>query len=100
MKEKLLKIIKALLRPLSVFFTFDIEGNHFFSTKKFYAFIFSLIGIINYSILLLKPEIHWSVILSAHAVDAIVITTIHASLDVLILGSLAIYGWAKIKGAE
>ena len=82
---------------------FKDKGNGYkeFSTKKFFAFIFSmLLGVINHTWLIFNPETHWTVILANAGVSGTVIAVAMGTMDVLIVGALTVYGWSKSKNAS
>ena len=70
-----------------------------FSAKKFWAFCLTLLAVANHAHLHIAPTSHWTVELTKHAVDNSVQIALIASLDALSASALAIYGWAKSKGA-
>jgi ABC-type Fe3+ transport system permease subunit len=78
-----------------------------FTTKKFYAFVFSALAIYNNVTLSFFASNHWSVTLTSALKttklgdDAIstIIVTIVATVNGLALGALSIYGWSKRHGA-
>ena len=84
------------------FFCTTKNGNKVtkeFSAKKFWAFCLTLLAVANHTHLHLAPATHWTVELTAKAVDSGVQIALIVSLDALSAGALAVYGWAKAKGA-
>lgn len=92
MKKDRFKFIKIFVFSYST-------GEAKFSTKKCYAFLFSMIGVFDQIMLRLFDK-HWSITLTNSGVDSSVIIAIEASLAALIVGALGIYGWSKAKGGE
>ena len=75
------------------------SANKEFSAKKFWAFCLTLLAVANHAHLHLFPATHWTVELTKQAVTGGVQIALIASLDALSASALAIYGWAKSKGA-
>ncbi len=75
------------------------ETRKTFSFKKLVALIVIYFAIHSKYTLIFDPANHWSVILTNKKVAQSVIISLIASLDVLALGALSVYGWAKVKGA-
>ncbi len=70
-----------------------------FSIKKFIAMIFTGLCIHSNAVLIFDTANHWAAKLSSLGVPEAIIITMIASVNVLFLGSLSIYGWSKAKNA-
>lgn len=75
------------------------NGDKEFSAKKAWAFYFCSLVSLNYTWLLISAETHWTAVLTLQGVDSAVIVTLVGALNTLAFGALAVYGWAKAKGA-
>jgi hypothetical protein len=77
---------------LSKFFT-DAAGG--FSTRKFWAFIFCWMAVVEKFKLVFFSRWHFSVALHNAGVSDAVIITLITSMDAMALGALMVYGWKE-----
>ena len=68
--------------------------------KRSTAFVFFLFKVIDLTWLYFWPESHHVAILTSKGVSNAVLIALITSQDALTWGALAVYGWAKSKGAD
>lgn len=100
MKKFIMILITSIGKVLSYFFCYSVNGGKKeFSTKKFFAFIFAFfLGVYNHLWLMFSPKTHWIVSLHEKGLDSAALAVIIGVIEMLIVSSLAIYGFLKSKG--
>jgi hypothetical protein len=84
-------------KPIIIFFFDYSVSPPSFSTKKFFATVFSFMGIYDKVTLEIHPQKHWIVIFTQLSVSPSVIIAVEASVAGLVIGALTIYGWNKLQ---